>query len=422
MDAVGGGFQLPSPLNRLLFCTSLDVLHPVEIVLPAGDLGAFGGVAKVVTKVCRRAIAVECESFVGNDKENDPARTQHSQPGVDGADWILTMLEEMACDDEILRTGLNFEELLAVVDDIDVRELVRRDLWIVVTQLGGGEAIDVRHGDGGSDRKRRVQCADLQPAAANEPMGESSSSEAKGCRMDGVAETAHSITSQSSARISLGDGSSAVGDGAGTVDGPQQPLGEGCVALCGWPLQSLRFPAITESAAECRENSFVQACEKDWFNCRVTTKLCDVRVHDRSSLHDAVLAQLHGPRISADRTPQSLGSAGTSCQAIIPIPTAHPNSENPTPDAAEREPEKANKVFLSCSSTEVAGWARIARARVRSLVLPITPHDPHAEQQPDHDADNASETANERVNTRKKESPNTELLTVEHAMNPTGQD
>jgi hypothetical protein len=74
---------------------------------------------------------IECVSLVGNGVEQDSARVELPEMGLDRPDRILGVLKEMVSDDEVLRSVSHGRQPLAVVDDIHGGDMQVGELRIV---------------------------------------------------------------------------------------------------------------------------------------------------------------------------------------------------------------------------------------------------------------------------------------------------
>src|SRR5215211_5513872 len=80
-------------------------------------------------------------------------------------DRILTVLEEVRGDHEVLASLLELRERLAVVDEIDRHERLASELGVLDTELLCRQAVEVAHPCGGGHWEGAVQCSDLDSAS-----------------------------------------------------------------------------------------------------------------------------------------------------------------------------------------------------------------------------------------------------------------
>jgi hypothetical protein len=118
-----------------------------------------------VLERCRRSVGIEGAVAVRNSHIEDSSWTNHTQVVGKRSKWIFGVLDEVIGDDEVhRRVGLS-AELLTVIDDVDLDELLDRQLWIVAAQAIDVHAIDIAHQRTRRNPQRTVQGAHLQAAA-----------------------------------------------------------------------------------------------------------------------------------------------------------------------------------------------------------------------------------------------------------------
>src|SRR6266511_79 len=155
-----------------------------------------------------RALRVERRALVGNDQEQNAAGTQLPEVLLDRPDWVLTMLDEVAGCDEVERPVIERTKHLAVVDDIGFYEWKLSELWVLRTQLGHRETVDVANVCVDRNGQLAVQRSDLDAVAVKVPKGRQGpwigycadsemhdrTSNASLCRASDVVKTKHTRT------------------------------------------------------------------------------------------------------------------------------------------------------------------------------------------------------------------------------------
>ena len=160
---------LAGALGRLVF---EDEARPLAEVFAAGALRPLLVVGDHVLDRGDLAAEVEGEALVRDRVEEDAAGLQFREMGLDRADRILGVLEEVVGDDEILALGADRGQLLAVVDDVDLGQAVLGELRVLAPQVRRRhpvQVVDVCLRGGG---ERLVEGADLDPLTAQVAVGE----------------------------------------------------------------------------------------------------------------------------------------------------------------------------------------------------------------------------------------------------------
>ena len=88
-------------------------------------------------------VAVERLARIGVGEEQDPAGPQHAGVLRQRADRVLGVLQEVVGDDEVDRRVGDGGQPLAVVDDVDVHEVVALELGVLADELVFVHAVDV---------------------------------------------------------------------------------------------------------------------------------------------------------------------------------------------------------------------------------------------------------------------------------------
>ena len=136
---------------------------------------SLGPVLVIIDQVLQRrhrAPMIERVALVRDRVKQDAARTELAEMGLERADRVLAVLEEVIGDDEVLRLGLDGVEPLPVVDHVDRREIEIGELRVVLAQLRRRTS-DRRSGPGRrAASHRQVQGPDLEALAAQICLGE----------------------------------------------------------------------------------------------------------------------------------------------------------------------------------------------------------------------------------------------------------
>ena len=112
--------------------SAYDQLRPLQVVGGAGTLRPLLVVVDHVLQRRPRPPEIERIALVGNRIEQRAAGAELVQVGLDRADRVLAVLEEVVGDDEVDRFGRDRLEPFAVVDHVDGRQLELGQFGIVL--------------------------------------------------------------------------------------------------------------------------------------------------------------------------------------------------------------------------------------------------------------------------------------------------
>jgi hypothetical protein len=144
---------------ELSVVNAVDQPSPLLEVFPSRTCRARSVIAKDVLERRHRAIGIKGESSVGNRKEEDAPRPQHTEHALKSSEWVFTVLEEVVRDHEILGGIGETRQTFAVVDNVDRYELLTMQLRILALELRYRHPIHVADSCGMRNRKGIVERA-----------------------------------------------------------------------------------------------------------------------------------------------------------------------------------------------------------------------------------------------------------------------
>ena len=116
-----------------------------------------------------RPIDVERETLVGHRHIQNSVVVQHPHEVQEGLNRILTVLEKVVCNNEILGTGLHLRKRFPIVDEVRRLKRLSAQFWVVRQEVGQRHSVHVGDRTASGDVEASLEGTDLQAGTSQEP-------------------------------------------------------------------------------------------------------------------------------------------------------------------------------------------------------------------------------------------------------------